>query len=74
VATVPVNYEVQEDELLKAIADKFGVTRRRILRANEGMEEQTPYVVAGDIIIVPAAASLSIEELEAIPGYLGLAE
>jgi LysM repeat protein len=72
-ATIPVNYEVQEGEALLAIADKFGVSRRRILRANEGMDEP-PYVEAGDIIIVPAAASLTIEELETIPGFLGLAE
>jgi hypothetical protein len=73
VATVPVNYEVQEGEALVAIANKFGVTRRRILRANESMDEP-PYVTAGDLIIVPAAASMTIEELEAIPGFLGLAE
>lgn len=73
VATTPVNYEVQEGEALLAIAEKFGVTRRRILRANADMDEP-PYVEAGDIIIVPAASSLTIEELEAIPGFLGLAE
>jgi hypothetical protein len=74
VATIPVSYEVQEGEALLAIAEKFGVSRRRILRANEGMEERSPYVEAGDVIIVPAASSLTIEELEAIPGFLGLTE
>jgi hypothetical protein len=68
-----VLYEVQEDEALRKIADAFGVTRRSILQANPGMEDSRPYVQPGEIIIVPAPAALSIEELEAIPGFQGLA-
>jgi LysM repeat protein len=66
-----VLYEVQVDEKLLRIAEAFGVSRRRIIRANEGMADKQPYVAPGQVIVVPVPASMSIEELEAIPGYQG---
>jgi hypothetical protein len=69
-----IQYEVQEGEALQAIAATFGTTRRRIIRTNDGMAEKTPYTQTGDIILVPVAAAMTIEELEALPGYLGPAE
>lgn len=69
-----IQYEVQEGEALMAIAETFGTTRRRIIRSNEGMAEKTPYTQTGDIILVPVAAAMTVEELEAFPGYLGPAE
>ena len=45
-----------------------------IIQANEGRADKTPSVVPGDVILVPAAGDLSIEELETLPGFLGLAE
>lgn len=64
-------YQVQEGEALLKIAETFGVTRRSILMANEGMEDTLPYVEAGKIIVVPVSSELSIEQVEAIPGYQG---
>jgi hypothetical protein len=69
-----IEYEVQEDELLQKIAESFATTRRRIIRANEGMADRRPYVEVGDIILVPASAELTIEEMESIPGFLALVE
>jgi hypothetical protein len=73
-ATIPIRYQVQEGEQLLRIAETFGVSRRRVLRANPGMEDLSPYVQSGDEIIVPASSSMTIEEMEAVPGYLGLVE
>jgi hypothetical protein len=73
-AALVIRYEVQEDERLLKIADKFSTTRQTILRANEGMEDRQPYVEPGDEIIVPVGTAMTIEEVEAISGYLGLAE
>jgi hypothetical protein len=69
-----IQYEVQEGEALLKIADTFGTSRRRIIRANDGMADRTPYAETGDIILVPASAELTVEELESFPGYLGPAE
>jgi LysM repeat protein len=66
-----VLYEVQEGEGLLRIAETFGVTRRAILKANEGMEERKPYVETGQIINVPVSDALSVEQLEDIVGYMG---
>jgi hypothetical protein len=74
VASVIVLYEVQLDEKLLVIAESFGVTRKRIIRANEGMEDKRPLVAPGDIIRVPVSADMTIEEIEAMPGFQGLAE
>ena len=64
-------YEVQEGEALLKIAENLGTTRKRILEANEGMADSKPYVKVGDLILVPASGELTIEELEAFPGYQG---
>ncbi len=66
-------YEVQEGEALMAIGEKFGVSRRRIIKANEGMEDKKPYVEAGDVIVVPVSSEMTIEQIEAVPGYQGMA-
>ncbi len=66
-------YQVQEGEALQKIAETFGTSRRDIIRANEGMAEQKPYVETGDVIRVPVSPDLSIEEVESSPppGYQG---
>ncbi len=69
-----IQYQVQEGEALLKIADYFGTSRRNIIRANEGMADKTPYAVTGDIILIPADAAMTVEELEAFPGYVGPAE
>ncbi len=71
---VAILYEVQEDEKLLAIAERFGTTRRNIIRANEGMEDKRPYVETGDLIVVLISSEMTVEELEDIPGYQGPAE
>ncbi len=62
-------YQVQEGEALVKIAEAFGTSRRDIIRANEGMADQKPYVETGDVIRVPVSPDLSIEEIESMPGY-----
>ena len=69
-----IQYQVQEGEALLKIAETFATSRRSIIGANEGMADRKPYVATGDIIIVPASGELSIEELESVPGFLGLVE
>ena len=69
-----IEYEVQEGEALLRIADAFGVSRRRIIRANEGMAEKQPYVEAGDVIIVPISADLAEEDISATPGFVRFIE
>jgi hypothetical protein len=48
-----IEYQVQEGEALIAIAETFGVSRRLIILANEGMAEKKPYTLPGDVIVVP---------------------
>jgi hypothetical protein len=69
-----IRYEVQEGEALVRIAETFGTSRNRILAANEGMRERDPYTEAGDIIIVPVSATMTTEEIEAQPGFVGYIE
>jgi hypothetical protein len=71
---IVILYEVQEGERLLKIAETFGVTRKRVIKANEGMEDKQPYVAPGDIIIVPVSSEMTIDEIEAVPGYQGPAE
>jgi hypothetical protein len=62
-------YEVQEGEALIAIAEAFGTSRRAILVANPDIVDRQPHTQPGDVIIVPVAASMSVEEIEATPGF-----
>lgn len=64
-------YEIQEGEALLRVAETFGVTRRRILRANPGLEEVAPADLPGETIEIPLPAGSLLEELEALPGYRG---
>lgn len=64
-----IAYEVQEGEALIAIAEAFGTSRRAILVANPDIVDQQPHTQPGDVIIVPVAASMSVEEIEAKPGF-----
>jgi hypothetical protein len=41
---------------------------------NEGLEEIPPAELPGTEILVPVPASMTVEELEALPGYLGMAD
>lgn len=67
-AEMLVEYEVQEGEALIAIAEAFGTSRRAILVANPDIVDQQPHTKPGDIIIVPAAG-MTVEEIEAMPGF-----
>ncbi len=64
-------YQVQDGEALVKIAETFGTSRRDIIKANEGMADQKPYVETGQVIRVPVSPDLSLEELESLPGYQG---
>jgi hypothetical protein len=69
-----IEYEVQEGEALIAIAEKFGTTRRDILRANPELAGKQPYTQPGDIIIVPVSATMSAADIEAAPGFVRYVE
>lgn len=71
--TIDILYEIQDGEGLVKVAETFGTSRRRILRLNPGLEEIAPPDLPGVVIIVPVPAELSLEDLEALPGYQGLA-
>lgn len=73
-AGMRIQYEVQADEALIAIAESFGTSRREILAANPGMAEQRPYTQPGDVIIVPVAPEMSRADIEAVPGFIGYVE
>jgi hypothetical protein len=69
VTEVLIEYEVQEGEALIAIAEAFGTSRRAILVANPDIVDRQPHTKPGDIIVVPVAASMPVEEIEAMPGF-----
>lgn len=64
-----VLYVIQPGEGLKKVAETFGITRKRILRANPELEEVTPAEMPGMTIEVPVPADMDQAELEALPGY-----
>ena len=68
-----IRYEVQEDEGLVKIGQKFGTDRPALLEVNGDMGDKKPYVEPGDVILVPVVG-MTIEEVEAVPGYAGRAE
>lgn len=65
-----IEYEVQEDEALIAIAEAFGTSRREILLANPAIAQQKPYTKPGDIIIVPVSPDMTPADIEAVPGFI----
>ena len=64
-----VLYVIQPGEGLRKVAETFGITRKRILRANPELEEVTPAEMPGMTIEVPVPADMDQAELEALPGY-----
>ena len=70
-AGLTILYEIQEGESLLKVSETFGITRRRILRANPGLEEVAPADLPGETIEIPLPAGLMLEEIEALPGYRG---
>jgi LysM repeat protein len=69
-----IEYEVQEGEALLKISQTFGVNRRAIIRANEGMADRKPYTQPGDIILVPVSAQLAAADIESAPGFVRYVE
>jgi LysM repeat protein len=66
---IRILYEVQPGERLEAIAAHFGIKRRRIIRANEGMVDAVPQVETGQVIIIPVPEGTSIEEITSLAGF-----
>jgi len=64
-----VLYVIQPGEGLRKVAEAFGITRKRILRANPELEEVAPAEMPGLTIEVPVPADMDQAELEALPGY-----
>jgi hypothetical protein len=60
---------IQPGEGLRKVAEAFGITRKRILRANPELEEVAPAEMPGLTIEVPVPADMDQAELEALPGY-----
>jgi LysM repeat protein len=69
-----IRYEVQEGEKLRAIADHFGISRRRIIRANEGMADAVRQVEDGQVIRVPVPAEMPREEITSLLGFVRFVE
>ena len=72
--SILIEYEVQEGEALVAISETFGTSRREILLANPGMQDQKPHTQPGDIIIVPVSAALAREVIRDAPGFVRFVE
>lgn len=66
-----VLYEIQEGEGLVMVAETFDITRRRLLRFNDQLEGVAPSDLPGQVIVVPVKETLTLEEIEALPGYRG---
>jgi hypothetical protein len=73
-ARVLIEYEVQPDELVLLIAEKFGIRRQAIFRANEGMADAKPSVESGQTILVPASGDMSRDDIAAIPGFVAFVD
>ena len=72
-----IEYQVQEGEALIAIAETFGVSRRLIILANEGMAEKKPYTLPGDVIVVPVSADVALQLRQSSsppPGFIRFIE
>jgi LysM repeat protein len=72
-----IEYQVQEGEALIAIAETFGVSRRLIILANEGMSEKKPYTLPGDVIVVPVSPEVALQLRQASsppPGFIRFIE
>ncbi len=64
-----VLYVIQPGEGLRKVAETFGITRKRILRANPELEEVTAAEMPGLTIEVPVPADMDQAKLEALKGY-----
>jgi LysM repeat protein len=73
-AALLIRYEVQEGEALIKIGKAFGTSRTAILEANEGMQDLSPFVATGDVIVVPVSTEMTPEELEGVPGFVAYVE
>lgn len=73
-ARILIEYEVQPDERLVLIAEKFGIRRQAIFRANEGMEDASPSVETGQTILVPASGEMSREDIAAVEGFVAFVD
>ena len=66
-----VLYQIQEGEALLKIAERFDVTRNRLRRDNPILEDLAPADMPGEVIEIPMPAGLTVEEVEALPGFQG---
>jgi hypothetical protein len=64
-------YEIQEGEALLRVSERFGVTRNRLRRDNPALEDVAPAEMPGMVIEIPMPAGMTIEEVEALPGFQG---
>jgi hypothetical protein len=71
VAGTIILYEIQEGEALLKISQSFGVSRNRLRRDNPELVDIAPADMAGMVIEIPLSSEMSIEEVEAMPGFQG---
>ena len=64
-------YEIQEGEALLKVSERFDVTRNRLKKDNPQLEGVAPADMPGMVVEIPMPASMTIEEVEAIPGFQG---
>lgn len=69
-----IRYEVQPGERLERIGERFGIRRRRILRANPGLQDSQPLVETGQLILVPVPATMPLEDITSEPGFVEFVE
>lgn len=73
VSGMTVFYEIQEGEALLKIAERFDITRNRLRKDNPVLEDMAPADMPGEVIEIPMPAGMTVEEVEALPGFRGFA-
>lgn len=72
-AEIVIIYEIQPDEALLKISETFGISRNRIRRLNPGLAELTPAELPGTQIEIPITGDMTLEQAQALNGYLSIA-
>ena len=72
-AAITILYEIQPDEALAKVSETFGVSRNRLRRDNPGLEDIRPADMPGTIIEITLPDEMTLEEVEALPGFQGVA-
>ena len=69
-----IQYEVQADERLIRIANRFGTRRQDIYRVNKDLDAEAPKVEVGQIVLVPVSGEMSRRDIRAVPGFVAFVD